>query len=502
MIRNLILVLGDQLDGASAAFDGFDAKADSILQIEAREEATYIAQHKKRLVFFFSAMRHFCAEQRAMGGEVFYSALDDPDNRGALAEETERRFKDLKAKQVIVLEPGDWRVRENLRKLPFVTFREDTHFLSSHADHTAFAAEHKHFVMETFYRSMRRQHGILLDKKGEPRGGRWNFDKDNRARLQPQSLSLFSRIPAFKPDKITQEVIADVERLFPDAPGCIDNFDMPVSRSDALIALDDFITYRLPDFGRYQDAMLGGEPFLFHSMLSGPLNLHLLSPREIIDAALKKEKEVPLNSLEGFVRQILGWREYVRMIYWRNMPHYAEENALHATLPVPKFYWTGETDMRCLSEAIRHTLDYAYAHHIERLMVLGLYCLLLGVHPYEVHRWHMAFFWDAIDWVSLPNTLGMSQYGDGGKMATKPYAASGQYINRMSDHCRSCRYDPAAATGEEACPFTVLYWDFLARHRTRFEANPRMKFAYANLHRKDAGELRAIRHKAEKLKAI
>jgi len=501
MIRNLVLVLGDQLDGSSAAFDGFDPQADAILQIEADEEASYIAQHKKRLVFFFSAMRHFCAEQRAAGRKVFYSTLDDPDNRGTLADEAERRFTELKAQRVIVLEPGDWRVKQSLGKLPCVSFREDRHFLSSHDDHAAFASEHKSFVMETFYRSMRRKHAILLDAHGEPRGGRWNFDKDNRARLQPNTLSLFSRVPAFEADEITRSVIACVEQHFPKAPGRTKDFDMPVSRRDALTALDDFVTYRLPDFGRYQDAMLGGEPFLFHSMLSGPLNLHLLSPRDVLDAVLAREKDVPLNSLEGFVRQILGWREYVRMIYWRNMPHYAEENALRATLPVPQFYWTGETDMRCLSEAIRHTLDYAYAHHIERLMVLGLYCLLLGVHPYEVHRWHMALFWDAIDWVSLPNTLGMSQYGDGGKMATKPYVASGQYINRMSDHCRSCRYQPSAATGETACPVTTLYWDFLARHQRRFEANPRMKYAYANLRRKDAGELRAIRHQAEKLKA-
>lgn len=274
-----------------------------------------------------------------------------------------------------------------------------------------------------------------------------------------------------------------------------------MTRKDAIQALDDFVTHRLPSFGRYQDAMHTDEPFVFHSHLSGLLNLHLLNPGEVVDAVLANPSDAPLNSVEGFLRQVIGWREFVRGVYWRFMPAYADENALGADLPVPRFFWTGETDMRCLAEAIGHTIDHAYAHHIERLMVLGLFCLLLGVRPYDMHRWHLSMFWDAIDWVSLPNVIGMSQYADGGLIGTKPYAASGSYINRMSNYCRHCRYDPRKASGDDACPFTTLYWDFLARHKARFAQNTRMKYPYQNLARKDPDEVAAIQRRADALKA-
>jgi deoxyribodipyrimidine photolyase-related protein len=503
MIRNLVLVLGDQLDSQSAAFDGFDRTRDAILQTEVVEEATYIRQHKKRIAYFFSAMRHFAEAQREAGYRVFYSKLDDPLNQGSFAKEVKRWVSDLKPAHLIVLEPGDWRVRQHLVRLDFaVEFREDRHFLCSHDEFSAFAEAHpKNLVLETFYRAMRKRHTILLDADNKPVGGRWNFDTENRAKLAEKHLPLFSRKKQFPQDSITRDVIALVERLFPDHPGKLDQFDLPVTRQHALAALDDFVAHRLNDFGRYQDAMLAGEPFLFHSVLSGPLNLHLLNPKEVIDSALQNQSNAPLNSVEGFIRQILGWREFVRGIYWRAMPAYAEDNALDADLPMPAFYWTGQTDMRCLADAIAHTIDHAYAHHIERLMVLGLFCLLIGVRPYDVHCWHMSMFWDAIDWVSLPNTLGMSQYGDGGKIATKPYIASGAYINKMSNHCSSCPYDPKKALGEDACPFTTLYWDFLARHKKRFQTNRRMTFAYANLSRKTREEIAAIRSHADRLKA-
>lgn len=301
-------------------------------------------------------------------------------------------------------------------------------------------------------------------------------------------------------DPISRDVRDLVLKRFVGSPGRLETVDLPVSRAQALKQLDDFVSERLPLFGTYQDAMRNGEPFLYHSRLSGPLNLHLLTPAEVIGAALKS-KDAPLNAIEGFVRQILGWREYVRGIYWQRMPHYADENELNAHLRMPRFYWTGDTEMRCLADAIAHTIDHAYAHHIERLMVLGLFALLLGVAPYEVHRWHMSMFWDAIDWVSLPNTLGMSQYGDGGVMGTKPYAASGNYINRMSDHCKNCRFDPKKSVGDDACPFTTLYWNFLAKHRNRLVSNGRMTNHYRNLDRRDRSELRAIRSRADEIEA-
>ena len=501
-IRNLVLVLGDQLDPHSAAFDGFDDKADAILMVEVREEASYVPQHKMRLAFFFAAMRHFRDEQRRCGRRVHYSELEDPDNLGSFAEEIPRRIGALKPGHVRVLEPGDWRVKTQLEQLKQeIEICEDRHFLCSRSEFEAFSKAHRHPVMETFYRMMRQRLGILVDAKGEPVGGAWNFDADNRKAFGKKGAPLHHPIKAFHPDAVTQEVLAMVEREFPDSPGKLDAFDLPVSRDQAEMALADFVRHRLPDFGRYQDAMLSNEAFLFHSRLSGLLNLHLLNPREVIEAVLDNPANAKLNSVEGFIRQVIGWREFVRGIYWLEMPGYAGLNALEASYPVPQFFWTGETDMRCLSQAIGHTIDHAYAHHIERLMVLGLFCLLLGVRPYDVHLWHMSMFWDSIDWVSLPNTLGMSQYGDGGIIGTKPYVASGNYINRMSDHCRHCRYDPHDAIGDQACPFTTLYWDFLARHKKRFAGNARMFQQYANLRRKDADELKRIRARAEALRA-
>jgi deoxyribodipyrimidine photolyase-related protein len=500
MVRHLVLVLGDQLDAGSGAFHGFDPARDAILQMEVREEASYIRQHKRRLAFFFAAMRHFCDEQRAAGRQVFYSELDDPANRGSLAAEVRRRAAELNPQRLILLEPGDWRVKEQLCALGLpLEIRADRHFLCSHETFASFADGHPRLVLETFYRFMRRQLGVLLEADGAPSGGKWNFDAENRVAFgrKPPPMPAPRHFP---PDATTRGVLELVAREFPDSPGRLEGFDFPVTRAQALQALDDFVAHRLGAFGTYQDAMLGGEPVLFHSRLSGLLNLHLLSPREVVDVVLANPSDAPLNAVEGFVRQVIGWRELVRGVYWRFMPAYAEANALDADMPVPRFYWTGETDMRCLAEAIGHTIDHAYAHHIERLMVLGLFCLLLGARPNEVHRWHMSMFWDAIDWVSLPNTLGMSQYGDGGIIGTKPYAASGSYINRMSDHCRRCRYDPHKADGEDACPFTTLYWDFLARHRARFERKPRMRYAYVNLARKDPEALAAIRRRANQIK--
>ncbi len=500
-LRHLIVVLGDQLDGESAAFDDFDRDRDAILMMEVRHEADYIPQHRLRLAYFFSCMRHFCAEQRSLGRTVFYSELDDAQNAGHFAGEIERHAARLMPGKIIALEPGDWRVHDLLTKsFPGIELRDDRHFLCSRPTFEAFAAKHPGLILENFYRFMRRELGILMDADGEPRGGAWNFDKDNRASFGRKGPPLIPRPRSFPPDDITRQVLALVAREFPDAPGRLDAFDLPVTRAQALEELDDFVRHRLPDFGRYQDAMVSDQPLLFHSRLSGPLNLHLLRPREVIDAAIDNPANAPLNSVEGFVRQILGWREFVRGIYWHLMPDYADKNALAAELPVPGFLWTGDTDMNCVREAVGHTVDHAYAHHIERLMVLGQLCLLLGVRPYDVHRWHISMFWDAIDWVSLPNTLGMSQYGDGGRIGTKPYVASGAYINRMSDYCGHCRYRPQAAVGDDACPFTTLYWDFLDRHRQRFRSNARMKVHYLNLARKDAGELAMIRARAAALK--
>ncbi|TWA92566.1 deoxyribodipyrimidine photolyase-related protein [Bradyrhizobium stylosanthis] len=499
-MRNLVLVLGDQLDGRSAAFDGFDKERDVILQMEVMEEAAYITQHKLRIAYFFSSMRHFREDMTARGRRVHYVVIDDPKNTGSFETEIIRIRKLLNPDHVIALEPGDWRIAEKLRRLPQpVEIRTDRHFFSTRNEFAAFTRDHPRHILETFYRYMRRRTGVLMDKAGKPVGSAWNYDEQNRKPFGKHAPAI-PAVLAFKMDPISTEVRDVVSRRFASSPGKLDTIDLPVSRAQALEQLEDFVCNRLPLFGTYQDAMRNGEPFLYHSRLSGPLNLHLLTPAEVIDAALKSP-DAPLNALEGFVRQILGWREYVRGIYWQRMPHYADENALEAQLRMPRFFWTAETDMRCLADAISHTINHAYAHHIERLMVMGLFAMLLGVAPYEVHRWHMSMFWDAVDWVSLPNTLGMSQYGDGGVMGTKPYAASGAYINRMSDHCKGCRFDPKKSVGDDACPFTTLYWNFLAKHRKRFTSNGRMRNQYLNLDRKSAEELRAVRRRADLLAA-
>jgi deoxyribodipyrimidine photolyase-related protein len=501
MVRTLVLVLGDQLDGASAAFDGFDDARDAILQMEVRAEATYIPQHRLRIAYFFSAMRHFRDAQRAAGRVVHYVALDEPGNCGAFAGELRRQVGLLRPQRVVVLEPGDWRVRAALAGAGVpIEFRQDRHFLCPLAVFEGFVAEHRRPVLETFYRFMRRRLGVLIDDAGAPVGGAWNFDRDNRERLGRDAPAAPAPL-GFAADAVSTEVVALVRRAFPDAPGRLEQFDLPVTPAHADRLLAEFVERRLPLFGRYQDAMRHGAPFLFHSRLSGPLNLHLIAPERVVAAVLANPAGAPLNAVEGYVRQVIGWREFVRGIYWHLMPDYAERNALEAELPMPAFYWTGETDLACLADAIGHTLEHAYAHHIERLMVLGLFALLLGVRPYDVHQWHMSMFWDAVDWVSLPNTLGMGQHGDGGIVGTKPYVASGAYIDRMSDHCRRCRYDPKRAVGEDACPFTTLYWDFLARHRARFAGNRRMGPMFANLDRKEAGEVRMIRLRAETIRA-
>ena len=499
-VRDLILILGDQLHLDSPVFDGFDPKLDRVLMIEAREEASYIPQHKKRLVFFFSAMRHFRDRLEREGRKVEYVSLLDPSNRATIIGELARQTAKLKPARVIVLEPGDYRVRASLAGLGLpLLIVKDNSFLCSEATFRHFADGKRHLVLEHFYRFMRRRLNVLIDKSGNPTGGQWNYDRQNRQPLKQADLFEIPRL-TFSPDAITQEVITLVANEFPNSPGKLDRFDLPVDRQSALSAMAHFVEQKLPMFGTYQDAILSDQPFLYHSLLSGPLNLHLLHPREVINAALENPSGAPMNSVEGFVRQVMGWREFVRGVYWRFMPEYEAMNVLSANLSMPRIYWTGETDMQCLSQAIENTIEYAYAHHIERLMVLGLFALLLGVRPYEVHKWHMSMFWDAIDWVSLPNTLGMSQYGDGGTVGTKPYVASGNYIDRMSDHCANCRYDPRQSTGPNACPFTTLYWDFLSRNESHFSENSRMKHQYANLNRKTASELRMIRKHADTLK--
>jgi deoxyribodipyrimidine photolyase-related protein len=339
-------------------------------------------------------------------------------------------------------------------------------------------------------------------RDGEPVGGQWNFDADNRESFGSAGPGALPPRSAFVPDATTKGVFALVEQRFANHPGLLQSFAWPVTREQALIAMREFIDHRLPMFGQYEDAMWPGEPWLYHSQLSAALNLKLLGAREVVHAAENAflAGKVPLQSAEGFIRQVLGWREYVRGIYWTQMPAYQEGNALQAHEDLPAWYWTGETDMACLREAIQQTLAHGYAHHIQRLMVIGLFALLLGVRPQQVHTWFLAVYVDAVEWVELPNTLGMSQFGDGGLMASKPYVATGKYIQRMGGPCKSCRFDPGKSTGPEACPFTTLYWDFLLRHQDTLARNPRMSLQVKNLARLDVGQRNAVTERARQVR--
>jgi deoxyribodipyrimidine photolyase-related protein len=500
-VRRLVIVLGDQLDAGAAVLDGFDPARDGILMTEAAEEATYVPQHRKRLVLFFAAMRHFAEGQRALGRRVLYHRIDDDRAPLTLADSLRAAIAAEAPAEIAVTRPGDWRVLEALRTVaPDLRLVEDRHFLSTPADWAEMRAGRQRFILEDYYRALRRRTGWLMDGD-EPVGGAWNFDKENRRPFGPNGPGFTPGRPGPVDDPITAEVIRFVNLRFPDAPGTTEGFAEPVTRAQALVHLQHFIDHRLPLFGDHQDAIALGQPTLWHSRLSAALNLKLLTAREVCEAAIVawEEGRAPLNAVEGFVRQILGWREFTRGVYWTLMPTYAEGNALEAEAPLPAFFWTGETDMACLRDALGQLHREAYAHHIQRLMVLGLYLMLHGVRPAETNAWHIGMYIDAIDWVSLPNMLGMSQHADGGVMGTKPYCASGAYIDRMSDACRTCRFDPKQATGPKACPFTTLYWDFLARHEMRFRPNMRMKMQLANLDRKTPEERRAIRAAAERL---
>jgi deoxyribodipyrimidine photolyase-related protein len=490
-VRNLVIVLGDQLDLQSSALEGFDALQDVVWMAEVAQESTHVWSAKQRIAVFLSAMRHFAATLHARGLPVRYTRLDDDNNLGTLALELSEAIDLLQPAKLVLAAPGDWRVLQSLRavavhkKLP-LDLRDDVHFYSTVREFSAHAKGRKQLRLEYWYRELRRKHNVLMDGK-EPVGGQWNFDADNResfGKSGPQNVPSPTR---FAPDDITQEVISLVNSRFASHPGSLASFGWPVTRSQALVALQAFVAQRLPLFGLFEDAMWSGEAWLYHSHLSCALNLKLLNPREVVQSAedAYRTGRAPLAAVEGFVRQILGWREYVRGIYWTQMPGYLDSNALDAQAALPAWYWSGDTDMACLKDAITQTLEHGYAHHIQRLMVTGLYALLLGVKPQAVHAWYLSVYVDAVEWVELPNTVGMGQFADGGLMASKPYVASGKYIQRMSNHCKGCKYDPAISTGAGACPFTTLYWDFLIRHESLLKKNPRMAMQLKNLARLD-----------------
>ncbi len=485
----LVPILGDQLTRDLASLRGRTKDDTIILMMEVWDEATYVKHHKQKIALIFSAMRHFAEELRDAGWTVDYTTLTDEGNAHSFTGEVARAVERHDPRAIHVVEAGEWRVQQAIEEWPDkfdcdVEILNDDRFISSIAEFRDWAEGRKTLRMENFYQEMRKKTGLLMED-GKPIGGKWNYDKDNRE--PPKKDMNAPERPKPEPDDITLEVIALVQEKFADHFGDLDNFHWPVTREEAEEAANAFFSERLPDFGTYQDAMVHGEDDLFHSMLSTSINIGLLDPMELCKRArlAYEDSTAPLNAVEGFIRQIIGWREYVRGFYWYHMPDLESANALNAQRGLPEFYWTGETDMRCMADCIRSTEENAHAHHIQRLMVLGNFALLAGINPREVQDWYLVVYADAYDWVELPNVAAMILYADGGKLATKPYAASGNYINKMSDYCKDCAYSPSKKTGEGACPFNPLYWHFMDRHRDRLESNHRIGRIYANWDRMD-----------------
>ncbi|MFO0325393.1 MAG: cryptochrome/photolyase family protein [Burkholderiales bacterium] len=504
--RNLVLILGDQLDLESSALQGFDTARDVVLMIEAVEESTHVWSHKARTALFLSAMRHYAEALRARDLTVIYRTLDKEAD-ASLAAGITAVVKATRPQRLIVVEPGDRRVEAMLHatcealQCP-LEVRLDTHFMSSKADFARWAGRSKTLRLEFFYREMRRQYRVLMDGD-QPVGGAWNFDAENRKGFGKAGPKDVPTTPRFTPDAITKEVIELVNTRFADHPGKLTHFNWPVTREEALIALEDFIIHRLAKFGDHQDAMWTHLPFGWHSLLSTSLNLKLLTPREVVLAAERAYQRgaVSLPTAEGFIRQILGWREFIRGVYFldgdtlKNANHFGHDNKL------PKWYWTGDVHMNCMHQSIEQTLEYGYAHHIQRLMITGMFGVLAELTPQALCDWYLAVYVDAVEWVELPNTAGMALFANGGRFTSKPYVASGAYVKRMSNYCDGCRYKPEQRAGVGACPMTTLYWNFLDRHEKMFAGNPRTALMIKNLAKMSDDERAEIRAHAANLLA-
>lgn len=499
-MRNLVLILGDQLSATISSLRDMPREDTIVLMVEVAEEAAYVRHHRRKLAYILSAMRHHAEALRRAGWTVDYVRLDADHQPTSFTGEVAAAIERHRPDRLVVTEAGEWRVQQMLESwqtlfgIP-VEIRTDDRFIASHADFQAWAGSRANPVMEFFYREQRRKTGLLMTADGKPEGGRWNYDKENR---KPAENDLFMpEPPRFSADAITQEVIALVQRRFQDLLGSLDDWDLAVTREDALKAQAAFLDQALCSFGDYQDAMVSGAHRMWHSHLSPYLNSGLLDPLELcreVEARYRAGR-VALNCAEGFI-QIIGWREYMRGIYWLAGPGYIDRNFFGFTRRLPSFYWTGETDMNCMRQVLGQTWTYAYAHHIQRLMVTGNFALLIGADPKAVHLWYMEVYLDAYEWVTLPNTLGMSQFGDGGLVGTKPYVSTGQYIDRMSDYCGRCRYDVKQRTGPDACPFNSLYWDFLARERDKLGSNPRLRNIYRTWDRFSPATQQEIRSQA------
>lgn len=496
----LRLLLGDQLNPMHSWFHRVDPDAVHVL-MEVRQETDYVLHHAQKIIAIFAAMRDFAGLLERTGFRVEYLRIDDPANTQSIVGNLDLLIARHKATRFEYQAPDEWRLDRQLAEwagthdIP-VQMCDSEHFYTGRRDAAAFFSGRKRWMMEPFYRHMRVRHDVLMDGNGKPAGGRWNFDAQNRKPWRGKPAEPKDLRPLHDHSTLWRTIDESGAVSFGDPSA--DHFRWPLNRTEALQHLDDFVANALAHFGDYQDAMDSRSTRLFHSLLSFALNTKMIGPQEVVARVERawRMDSVPLGSAEGFIRQILGWREYVRGVYWARMPGYTASNALRHSRKLPEWFWTGKTRMRCLHHAIEQSLKHAHAHHIQRLMIIGNFALLAGLDPEQVHRWYLGIYIDAFEWVEAPNTLGMSQFADGGFLGTKPYAASAAYIHRMSDYCNLCPYNHRERVGKNACPFNALYWNFLITHRDTLESNPRMAMPYRQLLHMPADVTASIRSRA------
>lgn len=496
----LRLILGDQLNPEHSWFHSPDPDVQYVM-MEVRQETDYVLHHAQKLVAVLAGMRDFARMLRLKGHVVHYMQLDDADNRQEIVSNLLALISRLDAKEFQYQEPDEWRLDQQLAEFSTrapvpVRMVDSEHFITSRHEAARFFRGRKQWVMENFYRHLRKQHSVLM-QDGDPAGGQWNFDSNNRKSWPGKPAAPADNRPVHDHSALFETIEQSGARSFGQSQAA--HFRWPLNRSEALGQLDHFLDNALPQFGDFQDAMHSANWRMFHALISFALNTKMLCPREVIEAAEQRwqQQKAPIHSVEGFIRQILGWREYIRGFYWSRMPGYLQENQLDHSTELPGWFWTGQTRMNCLSECISTSLENAYAHHIQRLMVIGSFSLMAGLSPQALHRWYLGIYIDAFEWVELPNTVGMSQFADGGQLATKPYACSASYINRMSNYCKQCHYDKSMRTGERACPFNALYWNFYLRHKSTLQRNPRIGMAYRQLEKMPAEEVKKIEDRAE-----
>ncbi|MGM7319251.1 cryptochrome/photolyase family protein [Idiomarina sp. ST10R2A5] len=502
------LVLGDQLN---VRHSWFRQKEQGVLYVmmELKQETDYVVHHRQKVLAFFSAMRAFANALDSAGHRLHYIKLDDSDNQQSLTQNLEYIMAQNKRAILECQQPDEYRLDHQLRSWAGarsikLNWYDTEHFLTARDSLREYFPDSKNYLMETFYRKVRQQYDILMEN-GRPVGGRWNYDEENQKKIPANQ--------GVEPPLVFSNDVSDIDTLLQKChiqtmgKASPNQLIWPVNRQQSQQLLEHFCQFGLPNFGRYQDTMATADTLkeahwsLYHSRLSFSLNTKMLHPLEVVKAAVntwsENQESISIAQIEGFCRQIIGWREFVRGIYWAHMPDYKNLNALDHNKPLPHFYWTGDTKMNCLHHSIEQSLEYAYAHHIQRLMITGNFALLAGVSPDALDDWYLGIYIDAIEWVEMPNTRGMSQYADNGLIATKPYIASANYMQKMGHYCKECYYDPKKKSGDKACPFNSLYWHFIERHKEQFKDNHRMRMMYQVWGKKTNEEQQALLKQAE-----